>query len=82
MTPASATCFLATALFDNTPGQLAPGLVSNYELVETFLNAAVKPFFAPYNCPVMSFAKPGPNAGDSTPGVSESQNYLVDGHYQ
>lgn len=82
VTPASATCFLATALFDNTPGQLAPGLVDNYELVETFLNAAVKPFFAPYNCPVTSFAKPGPNAGSASPGVSAHSNYLVNGTYQ
>jgi hypothetical protein len=82
VTPSTATCFLATAIFDNTPGFLAPGLVGNYEIVETFLNAAVLPFFASYDCPVTTFAQPGPDAGDSTPGVDTTQNILVNGVYE
>jgi hypothetical protein len=82
VSPASASCFLATAIFDETPGVLAPGLVTGYELVEAFLQAVVVPFFAPFNCPVMQFAAPGPNAGSTTPGVSTTKNILVNGVYE
>lgn len=82
VTPTSATCFLATAVFDNTPGFLSPALVSNYQVAQAFLNGAVKPFFAPFNCPVLEFAEPGPDAGDATPGVSTHSNILINGVYQ
>ncbi|KAF2106878.1 hypothetical protein BDV96DRAFT_637856 [Lophiotrema nucula] len=82
VSPTTATCFLASAIFDNTPGFLAPGLVTNYATVQAFLNGAVKPFFATYNCPVLDFAKPGPSAGDATPGVSAHSNILINGVYQ
>ncbi|KAK4610567.1 hypothetical protein CLAFUW4_13871 [Fulvia fulva] len=55
VSPASASCFLATALFDSTPGFLAPGLTSNFNVVQSFLNGAVKPFFASFNCPILEF---------------------------
>jgi hypothetical protein len=82
VTPASATCFLATALFDNTPGFLSPALVNNVGVAQAFLNGAVKPFFAGFNCPTLEFAEPGPSAGDATPGVSAHSNVLVNGVYQ
>lgn len=47
VTPTSATCFLASAVFDNTPGFLSPALVNNYQVVQSFLNGVLKPFFAP-----------------------------------
>ncbi|EMD00520.1 hypothetical protein BAUCODRAFT_172510 [Baudoinia panamericana UAMH 10762] len=81
VTPTEATCFLASAVFDETPGFLSPALVDNYDLVEAFLNGAVAPFFAPYGCNT-TVSKPGPNAGDSTAGVSTDCNDLVNGVYQ
>lgn len=82
VSPSEATCFLATAVFDETPGFLSPALVDNVATVQAFLNGAVKPFFAPFNCPVTSFGQPGPSAGDATPGVSETSNVLINGVYQ
>ncbi|EME45937.1 hypothetical protein DOTSEDRAFT_51548 [Dothistroma septosporum NZE10] len=82
VTPSSATCFLATAIFDETPGFLAPGLVDNVATVQGFLNGAVKPFFAPYNCPITSFATPGKDAANSQAGVSANCNVLVNGKYK
>jgi hypothetical protein len=82
VTPTSATCFLATAIFDDTPGVLAPGLVDSYEVVEAFLNGAIKPFFAPFNCPVIEFSKPGVSAGSASPGVASHSNILINGVYQ
>jgi hypothetical protein len=81
VTPTSATCFLATAVFDETPGFLAPGLVDAYDTVQAFLNGAVAPFFAPYNCDI-TYAKPGASAGDATPGKSTTSNILINGVYQ
>lgn len=80
VTPTSALCFLATAVFDETPGFLSPALAENYDVVEGFLNGAVKPFFAPYNCPATKMGlKQGPS--DASPGVSTSKNILVNGMY-
>lgn len=82
VSPSTATCFLATAVFDETPGFLAPGLVSNFATVQAFLNGALKPFFAPYNCPVLDFGQPAASAGNSEAGVSETCNTLRNGVYQ
>lgn len=82
VSPQTATCFLASAIFDETPGFLAPGLVENANIVQAFLNGALKPFFAPYDCPVLEFGNPGPSAGNAEPGSSTTCNYLVDGEYQ
>nr|ANZ54410.1 heme-thiolate peroxidase HTP6 [Leptoxyphium fumago] len=82
VTPSSATCFLATALFDEAPGFLAPALVDSYEVVQGFLNGAVSPLFSSFNCPITSFAQPGANASSSTEGVSTDCNKLVNGEYE
>lgn len=82
VTPSTATCFLASTIFDNTPGFLSPALVDNYEIVENFLNAVVKPFFAEFDCPGLTFDEPGPNAEDDSEGVSTTCNVLVNGEYQ
>ncbi|CAK4031304.1 aromatic peroxygenase-like [Lecanosticta acicola] len=82
VTPAAATCFLATAIFDETPGFLAPGIADNIGTVNAFLNGAVKPFFADFDCPILTMAQPGPNAVDGTAGPSEECNVLVNGMYQ
>jgi hypothetical protein len=79
----SATCFLATAVFDKTPSFLAPALIDHYDVVQAFMNAAVKPLFAPNNCAIIdTFAEPGPDAGDSTPSMSTGKYFLVNGVYQ
>lgn len=85
VSPSSATCFLAEALFDEAPGTLTPALINSYTIVQAFLNGAVAPFFAPFNCPVTEYAKPGPNAGKTvvtTAGKSTTCNVLVNGKYQ
>ncbi|KAK5126273.1 hypothetical protein LTR85_010508 [Meristemomyces frigidus] len=82
VTPTEATCFLASAIFDETPGFLAPGLVDNFNVVEAFLNGAVAPFFAPFDCAISGYAQPGANASSSTTGVSTDCNILVNGVYQ
>ena len=81
VTPTQATCFLATSIFDETPGFLSPELVNNYKVVQAFLNGAVKPFFAKYNCPITSFAEPGTDAASDTPGVSTTCDVLINGKY-
>jgi hypothetical protein len=84
VSPSSATCFLAAALFDEAPGVLTPALINSYTVVQSFLNGAVAPFFAPFNCAVTQYAKPGPNAGavKVVKGVSTTCNVLVNGKYQ
>jgi len=82
VTPFTATCFLATAIFDETPGFIAPGIAANLDLVNAFLSAAVKPFFSDFNCPILSMAAAGPNATSSADGVSTTCNILVNGEYQ
>ncbi|KAH9845157.1 aromatic peroxygenase-like [Teratosphaeria destructans] len=81
VTPTSATCFLASAVFDETPGFLSPALVDNYDVVQAFLNGAVAPFFAAYNCET-SFGTPGPDAGNGVAGPDTTCNVLVNGEYQ
>lgn len=82
LTPSAATCFLATSIFDETPGFLEPALVKDYKVVQSFLNGAVKPFFATYNCPVTEFAKPGKDAGTTVAGPNVTCNVLVNGDYE
>ena len=82
VTPTEATCFLASSIFDETPGFLAPGLVDNFAIVEAFLNGAVAPFFAPFNCAISGYSQPGVNASNSDAGVSTECNHLVNGIYQ
>jgi hypothetical protein len=48
---------------DHVHGQLSSVLIQSYRVVQAFLNGAVKPFFAPFGCPVTDFAKPGLDAG-------------------
>jgi hypothetical protein len=81
-TPDQATCFLATAIIDQAPGVLSPVLAGAVDVVQGFLNGAIKPFFATYDCGEMNFAQPGPNAKiESADGVSTNCNYLRNGVY-
>ena len=83
VSPNTATCFLASAVFDETPGFITPALAQHADIVNGFLAGAVKPFFAPFACPILSQdTKPGPNAGNPTaPGVSTTCNVLRNGKY-
>ncbi|KAJ8609908.1 hypothetical protein MRB53_038846 [Persea americana] len=81
VTASEATCFLATAIFDESPGFLSGALVNHADVVQGFLNGGVLPFFQDFNCPVTSFGQPGPSAEDDTPGVSEDCNTLRNGVY-
>lgn len=81
VTASEATCFLATAIFDESPGFLSGALVNNVDVVQGFLNGAVLPFFQDFNCPVTSFGQPGPSAENDQAGVSETCNVLQNGQY-
>jgi len=82
-TPEQATCFLASSVFDETPGFISPAFANAADVVTAFMNGAIKPFFAPFNCEAISSnSAPGPNADSSTtPGVSTDCNVLVNGEY-
>lgn len=41
LSPASATCLLASTILDNTPGQLSPAVVASFQVVEAFLNGTL-----------------------------------------
>ena len=45
-TPQNATCLLATTILDLVPGQIAPVIAENYDVVEAFLNG-VFPYSQP-----------------------------------
>lgn len=81
ISPQEATCFLAQAVFDETPGFLSPALAENIDLVNAFLNGAVKPFFAPFNCAIGD-STPFANETSTSAGPSVECNVLVDGEYQ
>jgi len=81
-TPDQATCFLMSALLDETPGVLAPALVDSFEVVQAFVNGAIAPFFPTYNCASLEYAKPGPDAASSVAGPSANCNQLINGVYQ
>jgi len=82
VTPDQATCFLASALLDETPGVLAPAIVDSLEVVQAFVNGAIAPFFPTYNCATLNFATPGKNAASTLAGPSTNCNTLVNGVYQ
>lgn len=81
-TPDQATCLLASALLDETPGVLAPAIADTLEVVQAFVNGAIAPFFSTYSCGALTFAQPGPNAASSVAGPSTNCNVLVNGVYQ
>lgn len=81
VSPQQATCFLAQAVFDETPGFLSPALAANMDIVNAFLNGAMKPFFAPFNCAIGDntlFA----NMTSQLGGPSVECNVLRNGEYQ
>jgi hypothetical protein len=82
-TPETAVCFLATTILDQAPGSLSPVLAGAVDVVNGFIQGALKPFFATYNCDMSAFAVPGKNAKiESADGVSTNCNYLRNGVYQ
>jgi hypothetical protein len=80
-TPTQVACALLEAIMDLIPGQISPEVADNFDLVMEFIDVVVAPLFASWDCPVQAWAGPGPDAGDSTPGVSTSENILINGVY-
>lgn len=78
--PQEATCFLAQAVFDETPGFLSPALAANLDIVNAFLNGALKPFFAPFNCAIGD-TTPFANMTSQLAGPSVECNVLRNGKY-
>jgi len=82
-TPDQATCFLFTTILDQAPGSLSPVLASAVHVVQAFINGAIKPFFATYDCGEGEYAAPGPDAQiESADGLSTNCNYIRNGVYQ
>lgn len=81
-TPSQATCLLADSILDLVPGQISPEIVDSFDVVQAFVNGAMKPFFSSFSCDDDSYATPGVNASSSTPGVSTTSNVLINGYYQ
>lgn len=80
LSPQEATCFLAQTVLDETPGFLSDALAANLDIVNAFLNGALKPFFAPFNCAIgddTAFA----NMTSQLDGPSTECNVLINGEY-
>ena len=83
MTPSQIACFVLENILDTAPGFVAPAVVEDYDLVQTFLNAAVAPFFASYNCDLTDYTVPSASAGEDTEGSTPDQGpVIVNGVYQ
>lgn len=82
VTPETATCFLATAVFDETPGFLSPALADNFDIASAFMQGAIAPFFAQSNCDLSQYGAPGKDATSTVNGPSTTCNILVNGKYQ
>nr|POE79362.1 aromatic peroxygenase [Quercus suber] len=82
VTPETAVCFLASSVFDETPGFLSPALVDNFDTVSAFLNGALAPFFSSSNCDLAQYGAPGKNASNADVGPSAECNILVNGVYK
>ena len=82
ISPQEATCFLAQAVFDETPGFIAPGLAENVEVLNAFLNGALAPLFAPFGCAMGDLTTPTADEVSSLDGPSTECQVLVDGVYQ
>lgn len=82
MTPSQIACFVIANILDTAPGFVAPGIVNNYDLLQGFLNGAVAPFFADYNCDLSNYTVPSASAGEDTTGSPNSGGVIVNGVYQ
>ncbi|KAL8797109.1 MAG: hypothetical protein Q9195_000576 [Heterodermia aff. obscurata] len=83
MTPSQIACFVLANILDEAPGSVAINIVNNYNLIQGFLNGAVAPFFANYNCDLTDYTVPSASAGEDTTGSSSDDGpAIVNGVYQ
>lgn len=83
MTPSQIACFVLANVLDEAPGFATPAIVDNYDIVQGFLNGAVAPFFANYNCDLTNYTVPSASAGEDTTGSpSDDGPVIVNGVYQ
>lgn len=83
MTTSQIACFVLENILDTAPGFVAPVVVDDYNLVQTFLSAAIAPFFANYNCDLTSYSVPSASAGEDTNGSQPADGpVIVNGVYQ
>ena len=83
MTASQIACFVVENILDTAPGFVAPAIADNYDLVQGFLNGAVAPFFADYDCDLSNYTVPSASAGvDTTGSPSDDGPVIVNGVYQ
>ena len=83
MTPSQIACFVLENILDETPGFVSPVIVDNYDIIQGFLDGAVAPFFANYNCNLTNYTVPSASAGEDTTGSpSDDGPVIVNGVYQ
>ena len=84
MTPSQIACFILENILDTAPGFVAPAIVNNYDLVQGFINGAIAPFFASYNCDLTNYTVPSASAGQDATGGSPSDDgpVIINGVYQ
>jgi len=77
MTPSQLACFILENVLDTAPGSVGPAIVNNYELFQGFLNGAVAPFFANYNCDLTNYIVPSASAGEDTTGSAPDDGPVI-----
>ena len=83
MTASQVACYLLENILDTAPGFVAPAIVNHYDVVQGFLNGAVAPFFASYNCDLKNYTVPSASAGEDTTGSPrDSGPVIINGVYQ
>lgn len=83
MTLPQLACFMFENILDTVPGSVRPAIVNNYDPFQDFLNGAVAPFFATYNCDLRSYIVPSASAGEDTTGSAPDDGpVIINGVYQ
>lgn len=83
MTASQLACFVLENILDTVPGSVGPAIVNNYDLFQGFLNGAVAPFFASYNCDLTNYTVPSASAGQATTGSAPDDGpVIINGVYQ
>ncbi|MCJ1333740.1 hypothetical protein MMC10_010440 [Thelotrema lepadinum] len=54
MTPSQVMCLIISSVFDAVPGQIQPALADNIETYSAFVEGAISPFFAPFECSTLT----------------------------
>ncbi|KAJ5085831.1 hypothetical protein N7532_010602 [Penicillium argentinense] len=73
-------CFLVESVFDIVSDQAQPTISYNYELFEGFVKGILASLVTNdgfFNCPTLSFVRPGENTARSSHGSQSSQGFLI-----